>query len=54
MIDPNYRTVTLKLQRHQVVDLLLLTCAAEGKKWEALHDLLRTELDEHDEKWRNK
>lgn len=49
----NQRTVTIKLKRCYVVDLLLL-CAAQdtklGSKWAYLHDLLKEQLDAFDEK----
>lgn len=52
----NYKTVTLKLKRIEICDLLLATLAAKqlandgGKKWEELHDKLKTILDDFDEK----
>lgn len=55
----NQRTVTIKLKRGYVVDLLLacLRCAEaakeggeRGTKWDYLHDTLREQLDAFDKK----
>lgn len=48
----NQRTVTMKLKRIEVCDLLIaLTAVAddsEAKKWDALHDKVKAILDEFD------
>lgn len=48
----NQRTVTMKLKRIEVCDLLIaLTAIADGseaKKWGALHDKVAAILDEFD------
>ena len=58
-IAPSQRTVTLKLKRRYVVDLLLACdlCHAatiagheSGEKWEYLHDVIQQQLQAHDEK----
>ena len=55
----NQRTVTIKLKRRYVADLLLacLRCAEaakdggeSGTKWDYLHDTLREQLDAFDKK----
>ena len=50
----NEKTVTLKLKRIEVCDLLL-ACSliaddSNAKKWNALHDKLKEILDDFDEK----
>ena len=50
----NQRTITLKLQRIDVCDLLLACTAvettSEAEKWRALHDKLEAILKDFDEK----
>ena len=57
----NHRTMTLKLSRHEVCDLLIALAAAKdasnAKRWEELHDRIRSmladfdkELDKEEEK----
>lgn len=50
----NQKTVTVKLQRIEVCDLLLACTAvaaeSEAKKWNELHDKLAAILDEFDQK----
>lgn len=50
----NQRTVTLKLERIEVCDLLLACTAiseeTDAKKWSELHDKLRAILDDYDMK----
>lgn len=55
----NTRTITLKMQRRDVCDLMLATTAIkldlerEGRtanKWAALHELLKQQLDDFDKK----
>ena len=55
----NSKTIKVKMQRRDVVDLMLATTGvklaleADGrpaKKWAALHDLLKQQLDEFDKK----
>ena len=50
----NERTYTIKIKRIDVCDLLLAcTAVAEesnAKKWSELHDLLKKQLEEQDEK----
>lgn len=55
----NQKTITLKMKRIEVCDLMLactvLSISAKedgkgGKKWEALHDQLKSILDEFDKK----
>lgn len=52
--EPNQKTVTLKLKRREVIDLILACneLARDGNKWGALHDKIRRELDKHDDKER--
>lgn len=52
----NLRTVSLKLKRHELCDLML-ACASisdaaeeDTKKWDALHEKLKTILDDFDAK----
>ena len=51
---PNNKTITLKLKRIEVCDLLLACTAVAdegyGEKWNALHDKLKNILDEFDAK----
>ena len=48
----NHRTVTVKITRHELCDLLLATTALsdQGKKWGELHDKLRAQLNAFDAK----
>lgn len=49
---PNQRTVTIKLTRHEVLDLMMM-CAVhgdDGEKWGKLYDKLREQLESWDEK----
>lgn len=54
MKTPNERTVTLKLTRHEVCDLLLSIAASAHRSgashWRALHDKIKQTLAEHDAK----
>lgn len=56
MMTLNQRTMTVKLRRIDVCDLLLAcTCAGRntedgGEKWERLHDVLMEQLNAFDEK----
>ena len=48
----NHRTMTLKLSRHEVCDLLIALAAAKdasnAKRWEELHDRIRSMLADFD------
>ena len=48
----NHRTITLKLSRHEVCDLLIALAAAKdasnAKRWEELHDKIRSMLADFD------
>ena len=48
----NHRTMTLKLSRHEVCDLLIALAAAKdasnAKRWEELHDKIRSMLADFD------
>lgn len=49
---PNERTVTVKLTRHELIDLMLL-CAVhmdEAEKWKFLNQNLYEQLKNHDAK----
>ena len=50
----NEKTVTLKIKRIELCDLLLATTSlshsTEAKKWKILHDKLKQILDDFDEK----
>ena len=50
----NYKTVTMKLARIELCDLLLATTAlkheTKATKWHYLHDKLKAILDDFDEK----
>ena len=49
---PNQRTVTVKLTRHEVLDLMMM-CAAHGddvEKWGKLYDKLREQPENWDKK----
>ena len=50
----NGKTVTLKLRRIDVVDLMVATTvlknATKAEKWEVLHEKLQEILDDFDEK----
>ena len=53
----NLRTITIKLERTKVLDLMLacsLVAASDGagKKWSYLHDELKAAVDAADEKWK--
>ncbi len=54
----NQRTVTLKLKRRDVVDLLIACAecgaAEEGSKWALLHDAIKQQLTNFDEKQEDK
>lgn len=56
MMTLNQRTMTVKLRRNDVCDLLLAcTCAGRnaedgGEKWKRLHDVLMEQLNTFDEK----
>lgn len=60
MINPNGRTVTLKLTRHEACDILLALSAAdtttcgETAKWRDLHSKVANAIMEHDERWAEK
>lgn len=57
-IPLNMQTITIKLERTKVIDLMLacsLVAASDGagrKKWIYLHDELKAALDAADEKWK--
>lgn len=57
---PNQRTVTLKLTRGEVCKLLIALTALtqarpeSGTHYQALHALIRSQLDAQDQKWRDK
>lgn len=59
-VMPNQRTVTLKLTRGEVCKLLIglaaLTQARpeSGTHYQAIHALIRSQLDAHDAKWKEK
>ncbi len=48
----NHRTMTMKLSRHEVCDLLIALAAAKdasnAKRWEELHDRIRSMLADFD------
>ena len=48
----NHRTMTLKLSRHEVCDLLIALAATKdesnAKRWEELHDRIRSMLADFD------
>ena len=49
---PNQKSVTIKLTRHELIDLMLL-CAAhydDGEKWKFLNQNLYAQLKSWDEK----
>lgn len=48
----NRHTRTLKLERGEVVDLMIMLTAisGEGAKWLALHDKIKEQLDAQDKK----
>ncbi len=55
----NHRTVSLKLKRIEICDLMLACTAASdlvkengetGKRWDELHEKLKAVLDEFDKK----
>ena len=53
----NLRTITIKLERTKVLDLMLacsLVAASDGAgmKWRYLHDELKAAVDSADEKWK--
>jgi len=53
----NMQTITIKLERLKVLDLMLacsLVAASDGagKKWGYLHDELKAAVDAADEKWK--
>lgn len=54
MLNNNSRTVTLKLQRREVCDLLLaltlISHESDATKWAALHDKVKGILNTFDEK----
>lgn len=57
---PNQRTVTLKIPRGLVCKLLIALTALtqarpeSGTHYQALHALIRSQLDAHDQKWSEK
>lgn len=58
-INPNLRTVTLKLTRGEVCKLLIgLTAISQNNppdriaRYRALHTTIRAQLQQHDEKWK--
>lgn len=59
-VMPNQRTVTLKIPRGLVCKLLIaLTALTQARPessthYQALHALIRSQLDAHDQKWRDK
>lgn len=59
-VVPNQRTVTLKIPRGLVCKLLIaLTALTQARPessthYQALHALIRSQLDAHDQKWRDK
>lgn len=53
----NMQTITIKLERTKVIDLMLacsLVGASDGagRKWGYLHDELKAAVDAADEKWK--
>ncbi len=53
--QPNQRTVTLKLTRHEVCRLLVLLASVPheaSKEYPAIRLKIRAQLDAHDEKWK--
>lgn len=52
----NQRTVTVKISRIELCDLLLACTSAQyqandgGEKWKRLHDKLKSQLDDFDKK----
>lgn len=61
MKTPNQKTMTIKLRRRDIVDLMT-ACAwaavdagvCSDSKWRNLHEVLREQLDEFDSKEANK
>lgn len=56
-IPLNMQTITIKLERTKVIDLMLacsLVAASDGagKKWSYLHDELKAAVGASDEKWK--
>ena len=52
-ISPNQRTVTIKLTRHEVLRLMracVAVSAGTGDSWNELHEKIKAQLDEHDNK----
>ena len=60
MITRNNRTVTLKVARHEVIDLMLIcntiayqlqqTDPVSMRKWNKLHDKINDQLKQYDKK----
>lgn len=51
MKTPNEKTVTVKMTRHELCDIILACTMLDRNgdhKWSALHDKLREQLDAHD------
>lgn len=61
-MNPNERTVILRLRRTDVCRLLVLLASAMHtedlddyrKVWRLLHSTLKEQLADHDQKWRDK
>lgn len=61
-MNPNERTVVLRLKRNQVCRLLVLLAAvahsddpeAVRQKWMEIHERIKEDLCFHDMKWRDK
>ena len=61
-MNPNDRTVVLRLRRTDVCRLLVLLASAMHtedlgdyrKVWQLLHSTLKEQLADHDQKWRDK
>lgn len=49
---PNERTITVKLTRHEVLDLMLMCTAHDGdaKKWGEIYDKLCEQVENWDKK----
>lgn len=54
MISPNERTVTLKIKRRELLDLIMATGAVmqatDAEKWVELENKLKEQLKDFDEK----
>lgn len=55
MTNTNTKTRTIKLSRHDVIDLLLMLDAwTDESKWQVLHDKIKEQLDTQDSRERKR